>query len=466
MMAGILKRISKTARLSIMALFLSLCCAGLQTQDTQGTQDTQELTLSEALAYARALVGEGYFLEALEVLDVLRPELPDNDDVKFLTGLAALNASQTEGMEPERQRELLKLAILNFHDMLSRQPGLTRVQLELARAFFLNGQDALAKRHFEEVLAGDIHPNVAANVRSFLAVIEARRNWTSYFGFSLAPDTNITNAAPENVIYLFGLPFVRNPEQDIKSGVGLNVWGGGEYQFKINERTRLRLGTDLARTEYPGNIYDSTSISLHVGPRWLLDDVSEISLLGSIKRNISSSGSSTKQAGVRLEYFRRLSDKLTVGMEASIHHQSTTGAPLEKGPINSYSFNFDYLIRPTLKTSLTLGKTKDNPRTLRNTYSQPFGHLSVSWASPIGINLTVGGRYSKTKYKGQWFQFTPGDVPRRDETMEFRVSIHRPGFTLGGFSPRLTGIYTKRNSNAQLQSFSRKRVEMSLVRQF
>ncbi|MCY4542680.1 MAG: hypothetical protein OXB95_09875, partial [Rhodobacteraceae bacterium] len=200
MMAGILKRISKTARLSIMALFLSLCCAGLQAQDTQGTQDTQELTLSEALAYARALVGEGYFLEALEVLDVLRPELPDNDDVKFLTGLAALNASQTEGMEPERQRELLKLAILNFHDMLSRQPGLTRVQLELARAFFLNGQDALAKRHFEEVLAGDIHPNVAANVRSFLAVIEARRNWTSYFGFSLAPDTNITNAAPENVI--------------------------------------------------------------------------------------------------------------------------------------------------------------------------------------------------------------------------------------------------------------------------
>ena len=34
------------------------------------------------------------------------------------------------------------------------RPGLVRVRLELARAFFLKGEDSLARSHFERVLAG------------------------------------------------------------------------------------------------------------------------------------------------------------------------------------------------------------------------------------------------------------------------------------------------------------------------
>ena len=47
----------------------------------------------------------------------------------------------------------------------------------LARAFFLKGDDALARRHFERVLAGDPPPAMAANIRRFLRAIRDRRKW-------------------------------------------------------------------------------------------------------------------------------------------------------------------------------------------------------------------------------------------------------------------------------------------------
>ena len=102
--------------------------------------------------------------------------------------------------------------------MLVDDPGLTRVRLELARAFFYKGEDSLSKHHFERVLAGTPPGPVVANVRRFLAQIRARRRWKMHLGFSLAPDTNIGGTSDERTIYLsvFGqsqLPF--QPRRDV-----------------------------------------------------------------------------------------------------------------------------------------------------------------------------------------------------------------------------------------------------------
>ena len=75
--------------------------------------------------------------------------------------------------------------------MLVDRPDLVRVRLELARAFFLKGEDTLSRDHFERVLAGDPPGAVAANVRRFLSRIRARRGWSMYLGAAVAPDTNI-----------------------------------------------------------------------------------------------------------------------------------------------------------------------------------------------------------------------------------------------------------------------------------
>ncbi len=458
-----LPHILKTAGLALGLLAMSTICS------VPVAQERQEVTLDQALAISRELVSNGNFFEALEILEVLQPELPNNDSVQFLTGIAALNASHAEHLSLEEKRELLQLAIRNFHSMLARNPSLTRVRLELARSFFLNEQDILAKRHFETVLASDVHPNVAANIRRFLNVIEARRRWTTHFGFALAPDTNVNSVPEDRAIFISlfpGAPPLRFEGEPTKSGVGIKVWGGGEYNFPIGERTRLRVGTSLSRTEYPSHEFDSTSIEAYAGPKWRIGNSSDFSLLASVRRQISGGGTSYSYAGIRTEWSRRMSDKLSLSSNFSYYHKAATGSSA-KGPTKSISLTANYFIRPTMRLALTVGEADERQLgSLRNSYKQPNADLSFTYATPLGVTMSIGANYSKTNYKGPWIQFTPEDVPRKDETVEYRASIFRPGYTMAGFSPRLEYVYSRRESNAQGGDFKRKRVEFSFVRQF
>ena len=97
--------------------------------------------------------------------------------------------------------------------MLVGRPSLLRVRLELGRAFFLKGEDRLARRHFEQVLAGKPPAAVALNVNRFLNQIRARKRWSVRVGAALAPDSNIGAGSDERTIYRspFGgqrLPFL------------------------------------------------------------------------------------------------------------------------------------------------------------------------------------------------------------------------------------------------------------------
>ena len=157
---------------------------------------------------ARALVERNRFHEALEILKPLAlQDRPDVTDVRFLLGLAASRRSQDRGVGDEERLQLLDLAIANFRTILIKRPELVRVRLELALAFYLKQDDQLAREHFERALVGKPPAALATNVNRFLNIIRARRRWTGYFGFSLAPDTNINAASDAAIIYINGLPF-------------------------------------------------------------------------------------------------------------------------------------------------------------------------------------------------------------------------------------------------------------------
>ena len=103
-----------------------------------------------------------------------------------------------------------------------------------------------------------------ANVSRFLNVMRARRRWRGYFGFSLAPDTNINAASDAQFIYIRGLPFRRSSQTQASSDIGVVGWGGAEYQYPLAERWRLRAGFDVNHREYQGGLFDQTFVA---GPR-------------------------------------------------------------------------------------------------------------------------------------------------------------------------------------------------------
>ena len=125
-------------------------------------------------AEARALVNSGRFADALDVLRPLTRGREVEANVLFLIGLGAIGASQRPGVGEEDREALLDEAIAALRTMLIADPSLVRVRLEIARAFFLKGENNQSRRHFERVLAGNPPAVVVDNVRRFLSKIRER----------------------------------------------------------------------------------------------------------------------------------------------------------------------------------------------------------------------------------------------------------------------------------------------------
>ena len=466
-------------RLAALALFLSLPAAAQDTEPQAGETpvpppspraDDAAPPPAAAEADLRALVDAGRFEEAIAALRPLLGQETIEPGALFLYGLASLEASQRPGRPDEERAVLLDEAIAAFHLMLVQRPDLVRVRLELARAFFLKGEDELARRHFEAVLAGGVPDAVAANVNLFLDEIRSRGRWSFNVGFSLAPDTNIGAGSEERTIYIeiFGrpLPFQRDAAQLTTSGIGVSLWGGAEYQVPIVERLRLRAGGSAARREYEGSQFDQFSLATHLGPRWLMDQNTEGSLLASARQRWTGTVPDNRELGARLEVSRRLTPRVTASAQASWHDRRYRMRSHLDGPVWDASLRGSWVVTPTVRAELSAGYAQERPERLRERNESRWLGAGVTVALPLGFTVGGGGEVRWTDFEDEWFPNTPVGEKREDRTQSVRLSVHNRAVTLYGFSPELVAVHERRATNAQLYDYRRTRGELRFVRQF
>ena len=195
----------------------------------------------------------------------------------FRAGMEAAEASQRPGVPGGERDKLLDEAIAAFRAMLVRRPELVRVRLELARAFFLKGEDKLARRHFEHVLAGKPPAAVALNVSRFLKIMRARKRWSLRLGMARSlPDTNIGAGSDERIdLHPGPTPFGRlriypggaTPRPNRVSASRPGWAGNTSTRWATPERGpgqaswRLRAGGDLSRREYRESAFDTDDAS-------------------------------------------------------------------------------------------------------------------------------------------------------------------------------------------------------------
>ena len=390
----------------------------------------------------------------------------------FEIGMTALAAAELTDDEAER-RELYDKAIDAFRSILVNRPDLVRVRLELARTFFLKGQDGLARRHFEAVLAGGVPPPVAANIQQFLTVMRARKRWTGYFGAAIAPDSNLNAASESEIIYIdtvFGrLPFTREGEVGAESGFGLSVWGGGEYQREQpgNERLRLRIGGDVAVREYPGSDFDQHFVATHVGPRWVAGPRTDFSLLATAQRQWLGGESYSDEFGARLELDRRLTPGIWARGSAAYRHRDHLFHDFLDGPVADFSASFAWTPAPVLRIHMTVGYTREHAASEHWRNLSRWVRLGTSLALPLGFTVGTSILARRTYYDGAGqAHLTLRGRPRRDRIRSFSLSVLNRALTLYGFSPQLALIHDTRLTNAQAQDYDRNRAELRFVRQF
>ena len=401
------------------------------------------------------------------------PQRDDSDDrtaALFQIGMRAL-AEAEQVADKKARRELYDKAIAAFRLILVNRPELIRVRLELARAFFLNGQDGLARRHFELVLAGGVPPEVAVNIRGFMLVMQSRKRLSGYFGAAFAPDSNLNAASESEIIYIdtvFGrLPFQREGDFGARSGLGISVWGGGEYQHPLGPRLRLRAGSDVAHREYSGGDFDQLFLAAHTGPRWLVNPITEISLLATAHRQWLGSHPYVDELGGRLEIDRRLTARIWARGTVAYRERDNKQRDFLNGPQLSLTGTLAWTPAPVLRVHWTVGYDRDHAASEHWRNLSRWVRVVTSLALPLGFTLGTSAQMRRTHFDGSGaVHLTLDRKPRFDRTLSFSVSILNRAFTLFRFSPQLALIHEARQTNAQAQDFERNRAELRFVRQF
>ena len=396
----------------------------------------------------------------------------DETGARFRTGMEALNAAHA--MEDRGARDAkLDEAIAAFRAILVDRPELVRVRLELARAFFMKEEDMLARRHFEQVLAGRPPPAVAANIQRFLNIMRARRRWTAHFGAAIAPDSNMNAASGERTIFLdtpFGrLPFTLDDPATAKSGLGLSIWGGGEHQYPFggSGRWRLRSGADASAREYKGGAFDRHTVSGHLGPRRLIDARTEASLLATVERQWTAGMPETDSFGLRLEGEHVLTPRLALSARMSAARRNCRDCDWLDGPVGDVTLGASWAALPTLRLGGNAGWNWSRANSEHWRHSGPQASLGATLALPAGFTVGLRAALQRTEYRGRGFAHNTIDrKPREDETQTLSLSVHNRALTVLGFSPRLSLIREERDTNAQTLDYERDRAELSFVRQF
>jgi|GEM_PF-562395 len=416
---------------------------------------------------ARALVERKRFAEALEILRPLVPDHPNQTEVRFLIGLASSRWSQESGIEDEEREALLDEAIAAFRSILIRHPELIRVRLELALAFFMKEQDSLARNHFEQVLGSRPPVEVAKNVRRFLTVIRARKRWTGYFGFSVAPDTNINAASDAAFIYINGLPFRRSTTTTASSDIGVVGWGGAEYQFPLADRWRLRSGFDVNHREYKGKQFDQTYAGVYVGPRWLINRSTEMSLLATASQRWFGQYSFNYDYGTRLEVEHRVFAGLRLSGRALWSDRKYQQQRGLTGQLMVFSLGARYVLFPTVQLNALIGYSLQESQLDRWDSNGYWTRVGTNVALPWGFTVGLSGEFRWTDYEAGWWPFLADNTtPREDQTRILQATLLNRAITVFGFSPQIAFSNQLRTSNAQLFDFQRNLVEMRWVRQF
>ena len=443
------------------------CCVGAPSDaPVTAVPGRSHLSSDPRINTARALVERERFAEALAILRPLVQDHPDPIDVRFLLGLAASRGSQTSGVEEETQLALLDEAIAAFRSILIRQPGLVRVRLELALAFFLKGEDQLARGHFDRALVARPPAALVGNINRFLNTMRERRRWRGYFGFSVAPDTNINAASDAQFIYIQGLPFRRGGQAGASSDIGIVGWGGGEYQFPLAERWRMRTGLDLNHREYKGNRFDQTYAGVYAGPRWLIDRNTEMSLLASVSQRWFGQYSFNYDYGARLEVEHRVFAGLRLSGRALWSDRTYQQQKFLEGPLMVFSLGATYVPFPIMSVNLLVGYQQQGAVSHRWSNAGYWTRVGTNVALPWGFTVGLSAEFRLTDYEGQWAPFVIDNSSRQDQTRILQATLLNRALTVYGFSPQIAFSNQVRESNAQLFDFKRNLVEMRWVRQF
>ncbi|MCP1337314.1 surface lipoprotein assembly modifier [Futiania mangrovi] len=407
---------------------------------------------AQTLAEVRALVDAGKAAEARRLLaQVPEPQDPvQRTEFVFLDGLTALELGHPEE------------AIVRFRRILVDQPGLVRVRLELARAYFEVEDDENARRQFELVLAANLPPAVTANIEAFLDAIRARRKWSLSVTFALAPDTNVNAATDARLVEIGGFPFLLDPNARKTSGLGMLTAAQAGYRLPLAKDWRAEAELYASHRQYDNDDFNDSFLRLGLGPTWLPPG-GEVALRGVVRRRWFGNDAYNWGAGGEIAASMQATPRLGLSTRLEVIAQNYDDDRRQDGWVATGSIGARYGISSSAMVRADLTFLRNETEEAR--FSYDFPGLSVAWLQefPWGITAEVGGFAGYRDFDGPDPLFAS---TRKDWRYSGSLYLTKRDWSIGGFAPLVGVRHTINDSDINFYDYDRTELMFGVTRQF
>lgn len=354
-------------------------------------------TLAAPADDARALLRQGKPAEAYEAV-AGHPELLGIAEFDFVYGVAAVDAGHAaEGV----------LALERF---LLAFPADQQARLELARGYFILGEDARAREEFEAVMALKPPAVVQANIQRHLDAIRLResRYTTTARGYveaGMGLDSNVNGGVSSATINLPVLGAVQVGAAGQRQGDWAHLLGAGlQVTHPIEAGVMAFGGIDWERKELRlRDAFDTEAVTLNGGGSWLIGDhqwratASHSTLLVDRTRY-------RDVAAIGGEWQRQISELQTVSLGLQYAQLRHTGAnQVRDTDLTGITAGFRQALaidwQPLLSGSITVAD--DASRRQRGDLARMLysARLGVSLSPVPRWGLSAGFTYQESRYK-------------------------------------------------------------------
>jgi tetratricopeptide (TPR) repeat protein len=412
-----------------------------------GEDQTIELSLDEAIALATRLLVEARTEQAASVVRALKQSFPDQPQVLFLEGQVALQ----EGRYAD--------AVEGFRRILSRDPGLVRVRLELARALFLARDFQAARYHFEQVLGGDLPEPVRQNVYRFLTRIDAETSWLS-LTLSVGPDSNPSFATTAESVDIFGRKFVLSPEARAREAVGLVAFAQARKAFGAENRAFLR--GDIELREFPDSYADFIYAQSTLGRNFVSGSTvwtAELGPLGSLYQGRGLYWGGIAQLTHASPLSPRVLSSQFVALKGLSYDEFSylSGAQVWSGADVRYSIDS--------VSGFSMGVLLGRNWAAESPYSYSALQLSAGYARelPRRFNTSVRVTVSQYDYDSPLPLF---EKVREDKLVVLDLTVIARDWAVRGFAPMVTVGFSWSDSTIELFEYQRQYFGVGITRNF
>ncbi len=362
----------------------------------------------------------------------------------------------------ESRLEMLESAAQRFEAILARQPGLTRVRLELAEIYHTMGRDDKARFHFRASLADRLPTSVQDAVELWLDRIDARKRWSASLSFSVLPESNPAKRTESREIRIGGVPFQLDEDSRAASGTGLFISTGAQYSPVIGEDLRGVLAGSAAGKFYRNDDWNDISVQGDLGIARLFD---RGNVAGGIRYSQRWLG------GVRYSFGlgpwvrgrRELSPKTESDFSLSAEHLEHTSRSGMDGWTVRLRSGLDYSFSARTGSRLEVDLMDNDTRESHHGHRIAGLALSLSHAFEGGFSISprISFQWRRHAAANPLFQ-----KARSDRLVRLSVNLLHRAFQYRGFAPYIGYSYEVNRSNIPVSEYTNHGAVLGVSRNF